>query len=166
MGMGLLKPFFAFLSKWQAAEYNRAEARQAIEQEAKSAPVVVFTYSWSPFCTEATALLDSIGADYKEVVLGPEWFLMASKEASWRAELANIFDRSSMPHIFIGGRSIGGLMEGNPGLVPLYESGELENALKNVGALPDDGPFGFFLLSDAKKQRCYGDAFCEDLTEE
>mmetsp|Transcript_15277 Transcript_15277/g.41854 ORF Transcript_15277/g.41854 Transcript_15277/m.41854 type:complete len:273 (+) Transcript_15277:12-830(+) len=160
--MGLLKPFFMFEAKLQAMDYNQAATRKALEAEAKSAPVVVYTYSLSPFSTEATRLLDSIGATYKEVVLAPEWFLMSGSGAAKRAEFAEVFGRSSMPHIFIGGRSIGGLTEGTPGLLPLYESGQLEPALKAVGALPEDNPFGFFTFSgDAMKLRCIGEEFCD-----
>mmetsp|Transcript_53463 Transcript_53463/g.148149 ORF Transcript_53463/g.148149 Transcript_53463/m.148149 type:complete len:245 (-) Transcript_53463:77-811(-) len=162
-GMGLLKPAFAVEARLQAFGYDRAATRAALKAEAKSAPVVVYTYSLSPFCAEATKLLDSLGAEYKEVVLAPEWFLMLGEGAAKRAELLALFGRSSMPHIFIGGRSIGGLTEGEPGLVPLYEAGELEATLKQVGALPaDDTPFGFFLYSgDKPKVKCYGSEFCE-----
>jgi len=160
-GMGLLKPIFAAEAKLQAGEYDRQAVRMALEEEAKSAPVVVYTYSLSPFCTEATKLLDSIGATYKEVVLAPEWFLMLGEGAAKRAVLGDIFGRTSMPHIFIGGRSIGGLTEGDPGLLPLYESGELEPALKAVGAIPSESPFGFFLFNGRPKEKCYGSEFCD-----
>mmetsp|Transcript_61023 Transcript_61023/g.108498 ORF Transcript_61023/g.108498 Transcript_61023/m.108498 type:complete len:216 (+) Transcript_61023:52-699(+) len=134
--MGLLKPVFAAEAKLQALSYDEEAVRAALLEETKSAPVVVYTYSLSPFCTEATALLDSLGAEYKEVELAPEWFLMLGEGAAKRAELGALFDRTSMPHIFIGGESIGGLVEGNPGLVPLYESGELEDRLRAAGSLP------------------------------
>eukprot|EP00929_Paragymnodinium_shiwhaense_P021245 TRINITY_DN13908_c0_g1_i2.p1 TRINITY_DN13908_c0_g1~~TRINITY_DN13908_c0_g1_i2.p1 ORF type:complete len:342 (-),score=48.77 TRINITY_DN13908_c0_g1_i2:278-1189(-) len=163
--IGVLKPVFAAAAKLQAGSYDRAAMREEIQAQVNSAPVVVYTYSLSPFCSEATKLLDSIGARYKEVVLGPEWFAMLGDEASAkRAELGALFGRTSLPHIFIGGRSIGGLAEGSPGLVPLLESGDLVPALKQVGAMPDEGPFGFFLLNDAPKQRCFGDGFCDTAT--
>lgn len=164
--MSLLKPIFALEAQLQAFGYDREETRRALKAEAKSAPVVIYTYSLSPFSTEATALLDSLGAEYKEVVLAPEWFLMLGEGAAKRAELSALFGRSSLPHIFIGGRSIGGLAEGEPGLIPLYESGELEPALKSVGALPaEDSPFGFFLFSgDQPKVKVYGSGFSETET--
>ena len=43
--------------------------------------------------------------------------------------------QSSLPHIFIGGESIGGLSTGTPGLAALLESGELEAKLKKAKAL-------------------------------
>lgn len=163
VGMGLLKGIFAAEAKLQAGSYDRDAIRKALKAEASSAPVVIYTYSLSPFCTEATKLLDSLGAEYKEIVLAPEWFLMFGEGAAKRAELAELFGRSSMPHIFIGGRSIGGLTEGEPGLLPLYEAGELEATLKQVGALPaDDTPFGFILFSgDKPKVKVRGSEFRE-----
>jgi len=113
----------------------------------KSAPVVIYTYEASPFSTEAKRLLESVGADYREISLGAEWFVASPEAAAKRAELGQMHGRTSLPHIFIGGRSVGGLMDGSPGLVPLQESGELTASLKKAGALPDDGLFGFFLFS-------------------
>ena len=135
LGMGLLKPVFAAEAKFQALAYDEEEIRAKIAAEVKSAPVVVYTYSLSPFCTEATKLLDALGAEYKEIQLAPEWFLMLGENAAKRAELGVLYGRTSMPHIFIGGESIGGLMDG-PGLVPLYESGELQEKLRAAGSLP------------------------------
>ncbi|CAE8643146.1 unnamed protein product, partial [Polarella glacialis] len=128
-GMGLLKPLFALEAKLQALSYNEEAIRATLNTEINSAPVVIYTYSLSPFCTEATKLLDSIGAKYQEVLLAPEWFLMLGEGAAKRAELGALYGRTSMPHIFIGGQSIGGLADG-PGLLPLFESGELQSMLK------------------------------------
>ncbi|CAK0877539.1 unnamed protein product [Prorocentrum cordatum] len=158
--MSLLKPLFSILAELQAFGYDSETTRAALKEEVRSAPVVIYTYSLSPFCTEAVRLLDTLGVDYKEVVLAPEWFLMLGEGAAKRAELGRIFGRTSMPHIFMGGRSIGGLSEGTPGLLPLYESGELEPALKAVGAVPESNPFGFFLFSgDQSKEKVYGSSF-------
>mmetsp|Transcript_51768 Transcript_51768/g.96903 ORF Transcript_51768/g.96903 Transcript_51768/m.96903 type:complete len:219 (-) Transcript_51768:202-858(-) len=135
LGMGLLKPVFALEAKLQALGYDEAEIRGKLAEEVKSAPVVIYTYGLSPFCTEAVKLLDQLGVNYKEVELAPEWFLMLGESAAKRAELGEMYGRTSMPHIFVGGESIGGLMEG-PGLVPLYESGELMAKLQAAGAVP------------------------------
>mmetsp|Transcript_44900 Transcript_44900/g.71334 ORF Transcript_44900/g.71334 Transcript_44900/m.71334 type:complete len:207 (-) Transcript_44900:69-689(-) len=145
--MGALRPFFQVQASVQAGRYDKWEVRKEIEEEIKSAPVVIYTYDWSPFSSEAKKVLDSMGADYREVSLGAEWFLASPEQAAKRAELGNLYGRTSMPHVFIGGRSVGGLMEGDPGLVPLQETGELSDSLKQAGALPDDGLFGFFLYS-------------------
>mmetsp|Transcript_7794 Transcript_7794/g.17097 ORF Transcript_7794/g.17097 Transcript_7794/m.17097 type:complete len:252 (+) Transcript_7794:102-857(+) len=144
-GMSLLKPVLSLEAKAQALVYDKEEIQAAIAADAASAPVVIYTYSLSPFCTEAVRLLEESGADYKEIVLAPEWFLMLGEGAAKRAELGEMYGQTSMPHIFIGGKSIGGLMSGSPGLVPLAESGELEARLKEAGALPSEqNIFSFF----------------------
>jgi len=68
LAMSFLKPIFAAEAQLQAFGYDRAATRAALEEEAGSAPVVIYTYSLSPFSKEATRLLDSLGATYKEVV--------------------------------------------------------------------------------------------------
>ena len=45
--------------------------------------------------------------------LGPEWFLLDGLGSSVRAELLKRHGMSSLPHVFIGGTSIGGLYSGN-----------------------------------------------------
>ncbi|CAJ1436538.1 unnamed protein product [Effrenium voratum] len=142
-----LRPFFMVQARQQAGKYDKWAVRKEIEDEIKSAPVVLYTYEWSPFSAEAKKVLDAMGSDYQEVSLGPEWFLASAEQSAKRAELGALYGRTSLPHIFIGGRSVGGLMDGDPGLVPLQESGELQDSLKQAGALPDEGLFGFFLYS-------------------
>jgi len=125
-GMSLLKPIFAAEAKLQAGSYDPEEIRALIQADANSAPVVLYTYSLSPFSSEATRLLEEAGVEYKEIELAPEWFLMLGEPAQKRAELGAMTGRTSLPHIFINGESIGGLYDGTPGLVPLIESGELQ----------------------------------------
>lgn len=151
LGMSLLRPLFALEAKLQALFYDQAEIQGKIAADVKSAPVVIYTYSLSPFCTEAVALLKSLDVDFKEIVLAPEWFLMLGEGAAKRAELGELYGRTSMPHIFIGGESVGGLADGTPGLLPLFESGELDAKLKAAGGLPqaeeeskEFNPFSFF----------------------
>ena len=44
-------------------------------------------YGLSPFSSEALALLDSTGATYRSIELGPEWFLLNGRASAKRAEL-------------------------------------------------------------------------------
>ena len=94
------------------------------------------TYTLSPFCTEATALLDSAGISYKEVSLGTEWIPGLIDDPLKRAALLEITGSSSLPSTFVGGSSIGGLFSGTPGLLASLESGELkpmvESAIKSM----------------------------------
>ena len=142
-GMGLLKPLFAAEARWQAEalgeEGSRAAAVAQIDAEVASAPVVVYTYGLSPFSTEALAFLDSVGCEYKSIELGPEWFLLDGVGSHVRAELLERHGMSSLPHVFVGGESVGGLYSGNdagvPGLVELKKRGELVPRLKAAGAM-------------------------------
>lgn len=131
-----LKPIYALEAPVQAGDYDKAAVRARIDSEVKSSPVVVYSYSLSPFCSEAKSLLDSLGARYKTIELAPEWLpgLATVEAVQVRAELGALTGQTSMPHVFIGGKSIGGLFTGTPGLVPLLESGELVAQLKAVGA--------------------------------
>lgn len=130
--MPLLKPFFAILAPLQAGEYDKGQIRQEIEEELQSSPVVIYTYKLSPFCIEALDVLKNIGIDYKEVSLGFEWVpgLIAKGGAAKRAELGRMTGQTSLPHIFVGGQSIGGLFSGKPGLIPSLEKGSFTRMLK------------------------------------
>jgi glutaredoxin 3 len=88
-------------------------------------------HSWQncPFCKKAKALLDSLGARYTAVELDT---LPDGK--ALRAELARMTDRTSVPNVFISGRTVGGCQDG-PGVVTLHQRGELVPLLKSAGAL-------------------------------
>lgn len=90
------------------------------------------TYTLSPFCTEATALLDSAGVRYKEVSLGKEWIPGLIEDPMKRAALLDMTGSSSLPNIFIGGNSIGGLFSGNPGLLASLEAGKLKAMVEDA----------------------------------
>eukprot|EP00550_Attheya_septentrionalis_P003408 CAMPEP_0198293244 /NCGR_PEP_ID=MMETSP1449-20131203/16144_1 /TAXON_ID=420275 /ORGANISM="Attheya septentrionalis, Strain CCMP2084" /LENGTH=475 /DNA_ID=CAMNT_0043992759 /DNA_START=207 /DNA_END=1630 /DNA_ORIENTATION=- len=130
----ILKPVYEKLAPLQAGSYQEdksqyelelAKAKSQVEAEITSAPVVVYTYKLSPFCTEATELLDNLGVSYKEISLGLEWIpgLIAEGGSAKRAALGDMTGQTSLPHFFVEGKSIGGLYSGNPGLVPSLEQG-------------------------------------------
>ena len=129
----LLKPIYQKLAPLQAgangetAAYNAAiaKAKSEIEDETNSNTVVIYTYSLSPFCTEATDLLDNLDIKYKEISLGKEWIPGLIEEPVKRAALGEMTGQTSLPNVFIGGKSIGGIFSGTPGLVPALEEGTL-----------------------------------------
>ena len=144
LGMGLIKPIFKAEAALQAtvlslgSEDVREQARAQIETDRNYAPVVVYTYGLSPFSTECKAFLDGLGCKYEAIELGPEWFLLGPKASAMRAELAATTGQSSLPHVFIQGKSVGGLYSANDvgeGLSALQKSGELATMLKAAGAL-------------------------------
>ena len=130
----LLRPVYQKLAPLQAgssgedtAAYDAAiaKATSEIEEEVASNAVVIYTYSLSPFCTEATALLDNLNVNYKEISLGKEWLPGLIDHPVKRAALGTMTGQTSLPHVFVGGKSIGGLFSGTPGLVPALEEGTL-----------------------------------------
>lgn len=109
--------------------YDEDAVASQLESLIASAPVVVFTWSFSPFSQKGRALLDSLGARYTAIDLDKTPGGMALKK-----ELYKRTGRSSVPSVFIRGEHIGGCFDG-PGLVPLYQSGDLQKMLKRARAL-------------------------------
>eukprot|EP00471_Norrisiella_sphaerica_P004646 CAMPEP_0184487376 /NCGR_PEP_ID=MMETSP0113_2-20130426/9944_1 /TAXON_ID=91329 /ORGANISM="Norrisiella sphaerica, Strain BC52" /LENGTH=128 /DNA_ID=CAMNT_0026869663 /DNA_START=275 /DNA_END=661 /DNA_ORIENTATION=- len=124
-------------AKIQAGNYDKTATRTQIEKDIKEFPLIVYSYTLSPFCTKAVEVLKAEGANPKVIELGPEWLpgLISNEGAAIRAQLGEMYGRTSMPHVFIGGESIGGLVDGTPGLLPLKEQGILSDKLKAAGAL-------------------------------
>ena len=118
-----------------AQEVNFVAARKEINDTISSNKVVIYTYGLSPFSAEAIDVLDEIGADYKKVELGLEWFFLNKEKSIVRAELLNRTGQSSLPHVFINGKHVGGVFTGTPdgsspgGLAGLKESGKLKELL-------------------------------------
>ena len=94
-----------------------------LSSEIQSYPVVIYTYSWSPYCWEAKTLLDRLNVDYKEICIGRDWKpgFLSKDGAMKRAALLKQTGQSSLPHIFVNQQSIGGLFSGTPGLIPALQ---------------------------------------------
>jgi glutaredoxin-related protein len=135
--MSFLKPLFALENKLQAQLLGAdpedfVAAKKEIEETIANNHVVVYTYGLSPFSTQAMALLrDASCIDAKQVELGSEWFLLGKEASTTRAALLEMTGQSSLPHVFIGGKHIGGIFSGEPGLAALQESGKLREMLVN-----------------------------------
>ena len=148
----VLKPVFALQARAQAMAQASAEKRattmdeqhgydgdgivqQTLEDVIASAPVVVFTYELSPFCLEATSLLRGLGVAFKEISLGREWapgFISEEGGAIKRAVLLDMTGQSSLPQIFVGGKPLGGLFSGTPGLLPALEAGVFSQLISDA----------------------------------
>lgn len=138
-----VKPLFAVLAPLQAGsnredkdtyEAEIASAMADIETAIQESPVVVYTYDLSPFSFETKALLDSLEVSYTEMSLGAEWIpgLITEGGSQTRAALLEMTGQSSLPQVFIGGKSIGGLYSGTPGLVPGLEKGVLRDMISSA----------------------------------
>jgi len=83
-----------------------------------SAPVVLYTTPWCGYCRAALALLESRGIEHVNVdVMGNH----AARD--WLAEVSG---QTTVPQVFVRGRSIGGYTE----LAALDRSGELQRMLQ------------------------------------
>jgi anaphase-promoting complex subunit 7 len=131
-----LAPVQAGFATGEPSQYEKelAICKSKIEKEVASEPIVIYTYSLSPFCIEAKKLLDNLDIDYKEISLGAEWLpgLIGQGGAQKRAALLEMTGQSSLPNIFVGGNSIGGLFSGSPGLVPALEQGLLREMVERA----------------------------------
>lgn len=144
-GRGILKPagkamsFLSLLFKLEnrlqarllgADDSDFVAARNEIEDTISNNKIVIYTYGLSPFSYEALLVLNEIGVEYKNVEIGPEWFLLGKEKSTLRAELLEMTGQSSLPHVFVDGKHVGGLFTGtpdgsSPGLAGLKESGLL-----------------------------------------
>ena len=140
VGIQALKPIFSLETKLQALVLGKIggvdvdDVKSELDAVGKT-PCVIYSYGLSPFSTEAIALLEETGCTFENRQLGLEWFLLGPRASVFRAELETMTGQSSLPHVFIGGKSVGGLSSGTPGLAALQESGELTTMLKQAKAL-------------------------------
>uniref|UniRef100_A0A6U3SJ74 GST N-terminal domain-containing protein n=1 Tax=Ditylum brightwellii TaxID=49249 RepID=A0A6U3SJ74_9STRA len=107
-------------------EQELEQVTQEIISEIESSNVVIYTYKLSPFCTETTTLLDNLNLPYQEISLGYEWIpgLISNDNGAMKREALNqLTGQSSLPNIFVNGKSIGGIFSGTPGLLPALEDG-------------------------------------------
>ena len=106
--MGVISSLFKIENKLQARllgaeDADYAAARGEIKLAISSNRIVVYTYRLSPFSGETLAVLDEVGADYANVELGLEWFLLDKERSVLRAQLLEMTGQSSLPHVFVDG---------------------------------------------------------------
>ena len=82
-----------------------------------SAPVVMYTTSWCPYCERARRLLSSKGAQFSEIDV--------ESASEKRAEMQARSGRRTVPQIFIGDQHVGGSDE----LAALEAAGKLDDLL-------------------------------------
>jgi len=136
-GMGLLKPLFRLEAQIQAAALgaltglDKEQVSAELDKTIAKNKVLIYTYALSPFSTEAMAMLDASGYEYKQIELGIEWFVLGPSGSETRVLLSEKIENgaTSLPKIFIGGTCIGGCAE----LASLVETGELDSLAKKAG---------------------------------
>jgi len=114
----------AFLASVLNPEFDVEVSKSAVQKWIASDDVVVFSATYCPFSAAAKQALKAEGVPFTAV----EWN-KTQGGAGFAPALAELYGRSSIPHVFIAGRSIGGCNDGTPGIRPLIASGELDEAL-------------------------------------
>mmetsp|Transcript_27945 Transcript_27945/g.76279 ORF Transcript_27945/g.76279 Transcript_27945/m.76279 type:complete len:128 (-) Transcript_27945:773-1156(-) len=105
--------------------------RAKLDAQIQRKPCVMYSLTTCPFCAKAKAQLSGMGTVYTIVELDEEEEGMAMK-----AELAEITGQTSVPQVFAGGQFIGGCNDGGMGgVLPLAQSGKLQEILIKAGAL-------------------------------
>ena len=116
--------FTQFLASALDPEFDLEKSAAAVERIIASDDVVVFSATYCPFSAAAKRALAAEGVPFTAV----EWNTTEGG-AGFAPALARRTGRSSIPHIFVAGESIGGCNDGNPGIRPLIASGGLDAAL-------------------------------------
>ena len=104
--------------------YDPAARLAEVERLIASDDVVVFSATYCPFSAAAKAALRAEGVPFTAV----EWNTTEGG-AGFAPALAAKTGRSSIPHVFVAGESVGGCNDGNPGVRPLIAAGGLDDAL-------------------------------------
>jgi len=116
-------------------EFDYEKESKKIDEIVSSNPCVLFSWTVSPSCKKAKALLSEIGCSYKSIELNEPW----SEGNLVRAALGRKTGKSSVPSIWINGKYIGGCDDGptdeSPGLVKLAFRGTLRPMLIAAGVL-------------------------------
>lgn len=132
----LTKPVAEALSPVWAGDYDKAAVRSSIKRETAEHSVVIYTMDFSLGLGSALQLLEEHGArGVKVVSLGAEWLPGLVADPAKRHELYALTGEMSLPHVFVGGKSIGGLFRGTPGLAAAARDGSLAAMLEEAGGL-------------------------------
>ncbi|OWZ11315.1 Glutaredoxin [Phytophthora megakarya] len=101
-------------------------AKETVESKIAASPVVVYSKSYCPYCTKTKTLLTQLGAKYDVVELD-----QIDGGSEQQDALEQITGQSTVPNVFVGGKSIGG----NSDVQKLHKAGNLEPLLEQNGAL-------------------------------
>jgi len=82
-----------------------------------SAPIVMYTTNWCPYCERARRMLTARGASFEEIDV--------ESAPEKRAEMLARSGRRTVPQIFIGERHVGG----SDDLAAFIDAGELDALL-------------------------------------
>uniref|UniRef100_A0A7S1V035 Glutaredoxin domain-containing protein n=1 Tax=Grammatophora oceanica TaxID=210454 RepID=A0A7S1V035_9STRA len=111
-----------------AGEFDKEAVEKEVNDFIVSGDVAMFSFTTCPFCRRAKDVLEEQGIQYVAMELDE---LDGNRGNEVRATLGRKTQRTSVPSIFVKGKSIGGCNDGTPGLIPLMESGKLSTMLRS-----------------------------------
>lgn len=121
--------FTSFNPGEQAAMAKRAGAMwqvDKVQELVSTAPVVVYSKSWCPFCMQVKGLFEKLGVQAEVVEMDG-----MTEENEIMDALVELTGQSTVPNVFIGGQHVGGCDDA----MQLHSEGKLEGMLKEAGAL-------------------------------
>ncbi|POM72985.1 Glutaredoxin [Phytophthora palmivora] len=101
-------------------------AKETVDGQIAASPVVVYSKSYCPYCTKTKTLLTELGVKFEVVELDE-----IDGGSEQQDALEDLTGQSTVPNVFVGGKSIGG----NSDVRKLHKAGNLEPLLKQNGAL-------------------------------
>ncbi|XP_062226131.1 glutaredoxin-C6-like [Phragmites australis] len=104
----------------------RAMALAKAKEIVASAPVVVFSKSYCPFCVRVKQLFQQLGATFKAIELDVE-----GDGSEIQAALKDWTGQNTVPNVFINGKHIGGCDD----TMALNNGGKLVPLLTEAGAI-------------------------------
>eukprot|EP01116_Phalansterium_solitarium_P010696 TRINITY_DN25813_c0_g1_i1.p2 TRINITY_DN25813_c0_g1~~TRINITY_DN25813_c0_g1_i1.p2 ORF type:complete len:146 (-),score=36.99 TRINITY_DN25813_c0_g1_i1:113-550(-) len=102
------------------------DASSVVSELIKENPVMVFSKSYCPYCVNAKKLLNNVGAAFSVLELDN---LAGGKADAIQSELKRVTGASTVPRVFIGGKSIGGYDDTSR----LHKQGQLLPRLQEAG---------------------------------
>ncbi|XP_037486314.1 glutaredoxin-C6-like [Triticum dicoccoides] len=105
---------------------SRAMALAKAKEIVASAPVVVFSKSYCPFCVQVKKLFTQLGASFKAIELDTE-----SDGTEIQSALAEWTGQRTVPNVFINGKHVGGCDD----TIALNKGGKLVALLTEAGAI-------------------------------
>eukprot|EP00894_Picocystis_sp_ML_P002394 jgi/Pico_ML_1/52911/g3548.t1 len=97
-----------------------------VQELVSTAPVVVYSKSWCPFCMQVKGLFEKLGVQAEVVEMDG-----MTEENEIMDALVELTGQSTVPNVFIGGQHVGGCDDA----MQLHGEGKLEGMLKEAGAL-------------------------------
>lgn len=89
-------------------------------------PVVVYSKSWCPYCTQVKGLFEKLGVKAEVVEID-----QVNEESELMDALIELTGQRTVPNVFVGGNHVGGCDD----TVKLHRDGMLEGMLRDAGAL-------------------------------